>query len=301
MFDIRQCNGENAGYMAIGFFDSLHLGHRKVIERSVSLARKNGTVSSVFLFKNNIYELIGVQKTPLFSFEQRVFEIEKLGVDKVFYLNADESFLSLLPTEFIAFIRSKLQIDGVVCGSDFTFGRNGLGKAEDILKSFPNGEMVDLLCISQEKVSTSLLKEMLLQGDLRKANEMLGRPFSISKVVVEGRKDGGKNGFPTLNMPFSAGVLRSGVYLSETVINGHSFKSLTNIGAHPTYNDDRENAETYVLDYKGDLYGRLIEVRFLDRLRDIQKFESAEALAEQIEKDVFIRRNYDPIRTFGDR
>lgn len=299
LFNIRECNGEKAGYMAIGFFDSIHLGHKKVIERAVSFAREHHSISSVFLFRNNIYELIGVNKSPLFSFEERIREIERSGIDIIFYLDADKAFLDLSPEDFVSFLRSRLRIDGIICGADFTYGRDGIGKAEDILRAFPNGEIVDLYYLSNKKVSTSSLKDFLLQGDIRTVNQMLGRPFSFAQKVVAGRSDGKKIGFPTINMPFPSGIVRDGVYISETVVNGSVYQSLTNIGSHPTYNDTRENAETYILDFDGTLYGESPTINLLDRLRDIKRFDSVQALIEQIEKDVVIRRNYDPIRTIG--
>ena len=298
--DVKNCIGESAGYMAIGFFDTLHVGHRKVIERAVTLARENHTISSVFLFKNNIYGLIGMKKSPLFSFEERLKEVEALGVDKVFYLEADAGFLSLSPQAFVTFLREKLRIEGTICGADFTYGQGGAGKAADLLRAFPKGAVVELCYDSGEKVSTSLLKKLLLHGDVRSVCRMLGRPFAIRERVVSGRSEGKKMGFPTINMPFPSGTIKGGVYISETVIGSARYPSLTNIGGHPTYNDAHENAETYILDYSGSLYGEMPEVRLLDYLREIKKFDTVEALIAQIEKDVETRRKYDSVRTIGD-
>ena len=300
LFNVDSCRGEEAGYMAIGFFDTLHLGHKAVIDRAISLARDNNTISSVFLFKNNIYELIGVDKVPVFTFDQRIRQIEMLGVDKVFALNANKELLSLSPDEFTTFLRSKLHIKGIVCGADFSYGRNGEGSASDILHDFPAGEVVDLCFLSGEKVSTTLLKNKLMTGDLRSVNEMLGRPFSIVEKIVSGREDGKRIGFPTINMSFSRDILKQGVYISETIIDGEAYRSLTNIGTHPTFHDAHKNAETFILDFNGTLYGETVEVKLLDYLRDIREFENVEALKDQIKKDVEIRRKYDPIRAIGD-
>ena len=287
--------------MAVGFFDSIHLGHQKVIMEACRLAKSRGTTSSVFLFKNNIFELIGVNKTPLFSFEDRLKFIEALGVDKVFYINATKDFLALSPSEFISFISRKLAIDGIVCGNDFSFGRNGEGKASDLLKYFPSSKVVDLSLLNGEKISTSFLKTALQSGEMDTAKEILGRNFTFVGKVIEGRKDGKKMGFPTVNMHFPTGVMKAGVYVTESVVNGERYDSLTNVGGHPTYGDNSENAETYLLDYCGDLYGTKVEIIFLSYLREIKKFDSVDSLVLQIEKDVKKRREYDTVRTIGNR
>ena len=279
--------------MAIGFFDSLHLGHQEVIRRAVSLAKASGKISSVFLFRNNIYAMMGQNKTPIFSFEDRIREIEALQVDKLFYIDADLAFLSLSPLELTAYLKNHLSLSGVVCGKDFTYGKEGKGKAEDIIREFPKGEIVDLRLIDGEKVSTTLLKEKLGEGDVETAARILGRHFSFSAKVSHGRGQGRKLGFPTINMSIPHDVLKGGVYFTETMINKKQHISLTNVGAHPTFGDRTENAETYILDFQGDLYEETLEIKFLHYHRSIVAFDTVEALIAQIREDEKERREYD--------
>ena len=279
--------------MAIGFFDSLHIGHKEVIRKAVSLAKEQGTISSVFLFKNNIFEMIGQNKIPLFSFEERLREIESLAVDKLFYIEADDSFLALSPQGFANYLKERLRIRGMVCGKDFTYGKKGEGRAVDLLIDFPESVILDLCLVDGEKVSTTLLKEKLSKGEAEASRSILGRPFSFSAKVLHGRHQGKKIGFPTINMSISNTVLKAGVYFTEAVINGVPYPSLTNVGAHPTFGDHTENAETYILDFQGDLYDETIEIRFLHYHREIVSYEKAEDLIVQIKEDEKERRKYD--------
>ena len=294
LFDLVRCRNEKAGFIALGFFDSIHLGHQKVICKAVSLAKENGALSSVFLFRNNIYPLLGQQKEPLFSFEERVAEIEKLGVDRIFYIDADISFLHLSADEFISFLTERVALNGVICGTDFTFGLDGKGKASDLIEKVKGKNFaVDLLISDGEKVSTTLVKEALLAGDLLKASRLLGRPYSVFGKVIGGRKDGKKIGFPTVNLDLSASPLKKGVYFTKTVVDGNVYRSVTNVGAHPTFGDYRENIETHILDFDGNLYNATVEIRFLAYEREIVKFDRAESLIAAITEDEKKRRVYD--------
>ena len=293
LVDLKECKNEYVGVMAIGFFDCVHLGHRKVISSAVSIAKKRGEMSSVFLFRNNIYSLINQDKVPLFTFEDRVKEIAALGVDLLVYVDADNAFMSLSPKAFLGVLTTSLIISTLVCGTDFSYGKGGVGRATDLLEALPSVELVDLYEINGEKVSSSLVKECLQNGQVERANAMLGRPYSVSSIVSEGRGDGRKMGFPTVNIPLDHTALKRGVYFTETALGERTFKSLTNVGAHPTFSDLSENIETYLLDFEGNLYGQDIEVRFLKYHRDIVVFPDVESLSAQIRADEKERRNYD--------
>ena len=187
----------------------------------------------------------------------------------------------------------KLFLRGLVCGSDFTYGKNGKGIAEDIIRDFPESVILDLCLIDGEKISTTLLKKKLSEGDMEAARRVLGRPFSFSAKVLHGRHQGAKMGFPTINMSIRHDILKSGVYFTEAVINGERHPALTNVGTHPTFADHTENAETYILDFQGDLYGKTVEIRFLHYQRGIVSFEKTEDLIVQMKEDEKERRRYD--------
>ena len=144
-----------------------------------------------------------------------------------------------------------------------------------------------------EKISTEGVKRALEQGNLSKAEGFLGRKFSLIRRVALGRKEGGKIGFPTINFDLEGLPLRRGVYLTTVRFEGKEYPSVTNVGAHPTFGDAKENVETYILDYNGNLYEREAEVVFLSYRREIVAFKQVEELSEAIRKDVEARRNYD--------
>ena len=294
VFDLDKVQRESAGVMAFGFFDCIHLGHQKVISSAVALADKLGVPSSVFLFRNNIFPIIGIEKYPVFNFEERLAFIRNLKVDRVFYAEADRSFLSRTPEEFAAYLKNKLDIKGFTCGRDFSFGARGLGTPSDLIATL-GGEykVLDLSCLDGEKIGTEAVKRALLAGDLPQVEKLLGRRFSLFRTVESGRSDGRKMGFPTINSELGTLSIKEGVYFSNVYLDGVRYAAVTNVGTHPTFSDHRANLETHLLDYRGDLYGREVWIEFLQYRREIRKFDSLERLIETIGEDVKARREYD--------
>jgi len=294
LFDLSKKGYIQAGIVAFGFFDCIHLGHQTVIGRAVSLARKEGIPSSVFLFKNNIYELIGVKKTPVFTFEERVKRIADIGADQVLFVEADRDFLSLSPESYIEFLKDRAEISGFTCGKDFTFGKDGAGDAALLAGLLGGkGEIVDIFTLDGVKVSSEGVKTALLKGDMPLVKSYLGRDFSIDRTVISGRKEGEKMGFPTINLDCGDLKMRQGVYFTNTLIDGKWYRSVSNVGAHPTFHDDIENVESFVLDYKGDLYGKEVTLAFLAFSREIIRFNDVSQLIKRIQADVIARREYD--------
>lgn len=292
--DLTKVRGENAGIMAFGFFDSIHLGHRKVIEAAVRLARETGAVSSVFLFRNNIYPILGIDKYPIYTFDERISFIETLGVDAVYYVDAEADYLSMSPRMFLEEVRSRVTLDGFTCGSDFTFGAKGLGKVSDLISGIGGRyQVIDLAMRNGEKISTERVKVALREGDLATVRDCLGRDFTITRKVLQGRKDGSKIGFPTVNTALFSVPLRDGVYFTEIEIEKKRYRAVTNVGAHPTFGDMSSNIESHILDFEGELYGREIKNTFLAYHRPIEKFISVDALRERIAADVKERKEYD--------
>ena len=248
--DLNQVNQENAGVMAFGFFDSIHLGHREVIRSAVHLAKEMGTISSVFLFKNNIYPLLGIEKSPIYSFEERINLIRTLGVDAIYYVDADQEFLSLSPEDFLSDLQSKLDIKGFACGRDFTFGHMGKGTVNDLIRLLKVDHcVVDLLEIDADKVSSERVRSALRMGDLPLVKRFLGRDFAIERPVLRGRTDGGKMGFPTINVDLLSVPLCEGVYFTDVIVDCVRYQAVTNVGSHPTFSDMRVNIESHLLSF----------------------------------------------------
>ena len=287
-FDLFTYSDKEPCVIALGFFDCIHLGHKRVISRAVSIARSLSVKSAVFLFRNNIYELLGLDKAPLLTFEERLAEIEKLGVEEVFFVDADRAFLDASPDEFISFLKDRLNVLGVVCGEDYSYGKKGEGKPEELVRAFPNGknEIVSLYRMEGEKIGSGRVKELLREGNVRGAALLLGRCFSIKGLVGKGRNDGAKIGFPTLNLSDAPSDLKFGVYFTNTILNGRTYASVTNVGPHPTFGDWKSNVETHLIDFNGDAYGKEVVVEFLDYARDLKAFDTVEELVRTISEDV---------------
>lgn len=292
--DLSNVIWEDAGVMAFGFFDSIHVGHRQVIAEAVRLAHDIGTVASVFLFKNNIYPLLGMAKYPIYTFNERLALIEALGVDVAYYVDADIAYLSMSKDAFLSEISAKLDLKGFTCGKDFSFGKGGCGGVSDLIRAIGGRYAVlDLRKSEGEKVSSERVRAALRIGDLKQVKEYLGRNFSILRTVVRGRNDGTKLGFPTVNTPLLTVPLLEGVYFTTVTVDGEVYRAVTNVGSHPTFEDMSSNIESYILDFHRDVYGKEIELTFLTYRRGIEKFTSADALKEKIAQDVNERRLYD--------
>ncbi len=292
--DLSKVNYEQGGIIAFGFFDSIHVGHQKVIGDAVRLAKEKGVQCSVYMFRNNIFPLLGIDKSPIFTFEERLSFIEPLGVDCVYYVDADNNYLSLSPSDFVKDITKKLSVDGFSCGKDFTFGAGGKGSVNDLITMIGGTFAVsDLMTVDGQKVSTERVKTALAQGDLKAVRRFLGREFSLSRNVVKGRNDGVKMGFPTINNELLSVPIKEGVYFTQVSFGQKIYKAVTNVGAHPTFDDGKRNIESYLLDFDSDVYGAKSTVTFLKFHREIVKFDSIEALKRTIENDVLLRRKYD--------
>ena len=292
--DLSKVQMQEAGIIAFGFFDSIHIGHVKVIGDAVRLAKQEGTVSSVFLFRNNIFPLIGVKKYPIYTFEERLSLISDLGVDVVYYVDADQTFLSLSPQDFLLDLQEKLNIKGFTCGVDFTFGKDGNGNVNDLISTIGGVYSIsELMMVDGVKVSTERVKTALSDGDLDLVKRLLGRDFVIERKVISGRNDGSKIGFPTINNELFTVPLKQGVYFTKVLSDNILYQAVTNVGGHPTFDDEKVNIETFLLDYKGDLYEKTVKIVFFKYHRVITKFNCIDKLIERIQKDVDLRRKYD--------
>lgn len=272
--------------LCLGYFDSVHLGHQKILKKACSL----NAIPAVLTFYPSLKELFGGGQ-DLYSFEKRVEYFSKIGVNKVFYLPPTEEILDLTPNEFLEMLFDKINLSYLIVGENYTFGKNASGTVKDI-EEFIENKDCRLIVIEEKRldnipISTTAIKEYFMLGELDKAREMLGRDIILKGLVVSGRKQGREIGFPTININLNGKYLlpRSGVYSSRVRIGKRIYRGVTNLGSHPTFKDYLSNAETYILDFDGDLYGKIISVALKGYLRPIINFSSVEELKEQIAKD----------------
>ncbi len=279
--------------IALGYFDSVHRGHQKVIKTAREQAKLIGAKTVVFTFKGNLKSAItGGDDKIVFTPEERAQFIKDAGADEIYFAPVTEKFLSMSKTEFLDFINGEFNIKGYVSGSDYRFGKGGQGSVSDIINYAREKDQfvvtADTLTESGEKVSTTLIKKCLSIGDIVKVNQLLGRAYSVSGTVFEDRKVGRKLGFPTVNIKIAKDKhpLKNGVYSGSIVLDDKEYKTLINYGARPTYSLCEKLVEAHILDYSGELYGKNITVCFSHFLREIVKFEDENGLKAQLLADL---------------
>ena len=282
-----------------GFFDGVHLGHRLVIERLVSLARERGDESLVVTFWPHPRAVLqdGARELRLLnSLEEKKELLRSLGVDRVEVLDFTRSFAALKAEQYLReILRDRFGVTTLLMGYDNRLGSDRL--TADTLKPIAEGigmELKELLPLSfrpseaSGEISSTQIRTALENGDIVSAAEMLGYGYSLKGVVVAGNRLGRTIGFPTANMklyePLKL-VPGRGVYAVEAEVLGKKYRGMTNIGLRPTVGGSFTTIETHILDFDEDIYGLPLRITFLRRLRDEVHFPSLEALKDQLEKD----------------
>ena len=273
--------------ICLGYFGSMHLGHQKLLEVAKRRADELNAKVALFTFSNNHLKVLGMDCSVVYTFEERLSIYENLGIDYVIAAEFDDSFRKQSGAQFVELLK-KYNLKGVVCGFDYTCGRDRMNAAQlsDSLNGVCSVYVVDAICLNGEKISTSRLREMLLRNDLEKANALLSEPYFLVGKVVSGRHVGSQIGFPTANLQISGEKeLPLGVYGGQTVVDGKLYRAIVNVGQKPTFGLDYVNVEAHLLDFEGDLYGKQLKVALTKYLRPISKFNSAQELIEQLKKD----------------
>lgn len=279
--------------IALGNFDGIHLGHQELIRKVVEKSRENNLKPSILLFQNHTRATINNKKPDMLTTNNQKYKIAKdLGIEVVYTLNFTKEVMSLPQEEFIEkILKDILNCKVVVVGFDYRFGYRAEGTSESLNKIGRvygiETEVVDPIEIEGEIISSSYIRRLIKDGNLEKANKLLGRNYSIEGKVVSGANRGTGLGFPTANLDYSSEYLLPllGVYKTKTHIGDREYLSMTDIGYNPTFGEDHIKLETFILDFDSDLYGKTIEIEFLEFLRKGIKFKSKEELIEQLKKD----------------
>lgn len=276
---------------ALGLFDSMHKGHRELIEEGKKLANKLNTELCVVTFDDDLCGLLSKTSKEVYLLREREEIISSLGINSIEVLPGSKEFLQTDKIEFLKFL-SDFNPAGFVVGRDYKFGRYAAGDA-DLLKEYFSDKGVKvavcpLKLFNGEKISTTEIKLLLSEGKIEEANYLLDAPFFFTGTVVEGLKNGRKLGLPTANIDFDARkfIPKEGVYMTKTIVDGRSFLSVTNIGMHPTINTEKANLESHILDFDGDIYKKNIKIEFYKYIRGVIRFKNADELKAQIANDV---------------
>ncbi len=289
--DLHTMELHSPAAVAIGFFDGIHVGHRKVLDSMMGYEQE-GLSSCVFSYTVSGHlpqAKTGLRYLRPLSLKRRY--LEDLGVD-ILAMPEFESFSSLTPEEFARdILRDKLHAQVVCCGSDLRYGKNACADASHLVEDGKRFgfrvEIVPPVCVDGRKVSSSLIREYIREGRVDRANQLLDRPFALDFEVIGGNRLGRTMEFPTINqaLPEQFVIPKFGVYASIALVEGKDYPAVTNVGVKPTIGSDRILAETHIVGYKGDLYGQYIEVRLLQFIRPEQKFSGVTQLKAQIARD----------------
>lgn len=280
-------------YVALGSFDGLHSGHLSLVNKIIELANENKGRSIVYTFKNHPRTLIKGATPPklLIDNESKEEILEALGVDLIYFEEFNEEYMKLTPEGFIKYLCEKFKVKGIVVGFNYRFGYKNIGNIE-MLKELSDKYGYELYVMEpcnyeNEVISSTRIRDELLNGNVDKAMKMLNRPYIIKGKVVHGKKLGRTIGFPTANLDYSKEALipRKGVYYTNVQWQGKIYKGITSVGNNPTVNGDKLTIETYILDFNNDLYGHNIKVYFIKKIRDEKKFNSIDDLVIQLKKD----------------
>jgi len=294
-------DGVPAGFgpsaVTIGKFDGVHQGHRAVIDRIRSIAENDGLRAVVVTFDRNPLALLAPEKCPdsLVSVRQKLELLATTGVDATLLLPFDRALASVPATEFV----ERVLVDGlnaraVLVGSDFRYGARGAGDVDLLIDlgakfGFTVEVVDDVRPEGERRVSSTWIRELLAEGDVRHATRLLGHAPTVSGIVVHGAARGRELGFPTANLtPESEGLIPAdGVYAGWLTDAGTRYPAAISVGDNPTFEGvPKKQVEAYVLDRELDLYDHVVDVEFVERIRGMVAFTSIPDLIETIRDDV---------------
>ncbi len=292
--ELAKLSPEKDMLLTIGVFDGVHLGHRYLISQLKGLARKQGCLSGVVTFSQHPQEVLSPQtRLPfLTDLEQRIDLLKSEGVEAVIPLSFTPELASLSARQFLSLLKKYLRMRGLVVGPDFALGQNREGNA-DTLRQLGQEmgftvTVVPPITINGEVVSSTAVRKALAEGDMKRVQDLVGRPFSLHGRIVTGAGRGVKLGFPTANLDVTPeqALPADGVYASQAYLDDQIYPAMTNIGKNPTFGSNQRTVESYILDYHRDLYGQELTIDFIERLRGEKKFDTPEELKKQIAEDV---------------
>ncbi|MBP3475495.1 MAG: bifunctional riboflavin kinase/FAD synthetase [Lachnospiraceae bacterium] len=292
-----QLDGSSA--VAIGKFDGIHLGHQKLIHKIIEQKEK-GRLATVFTFDTSASAFFaGEEKELTVKAEKRAI-FEAMGVDVIIEFPLNQETAATEPAEFVhRYLVKQMRTAYICAGTDLSFGRKGAGNYE-LLQQYADAygyqvELIDKVKMDGEDVSSTRVRDAVRAGRMEEVTKMLGVPYSVSGIVEHGKRLGRTIGMPTANLlPDQDKLLPpNGVYYSQVILGGTSYRSISNIGCKPTVSDRKiMGVETYLYDFEGDIYGRDITVQLLAFRRAEIKFDGVESLKAQMEKDIEAGRSY---------
>lgn len=284
--------------VTVGFFDGVHVGHRALLEETVAAAHAHGWASVAVTFDRHPREVLTPGREPrlLTTTGRKASLIADTGIDHLLVMEFTEEFARMTAEDFVnSVLMDGLDARHIVVGSNFTFGHRALGTVET-LRDIGEGlrvEALGLVELDGRPVSSSSVRAALSEGDLVWPELALGRRYSVDGDVVSGHGRGHGLGYPTANLETSPRLLLpgQGIYAGRARVEGEWHIAAIDVGTNPTFGVDPLHVESFLLDFDGDIWGKPMSVEFWARLRDEERFDSTEALVEQMDRDVALTRD----------
>lgn len=284
--------------LALGNFDGVHAGHVHLMKRAKEYAKENNLLFGVYTFLDSP-KFFGAHHSILTTTQQRLSYIKERVSPDFVYLEKFDDVKNLSPSQFVDCIIEKFSCKCTFCGENFSFGFKASGKSDDLLllmkQKGKDAHIVDSLKDDGEIVSSTLIKKLLSEGDAQRAERLLGAPYGFTSKVVHGAHLGHKLGFPTINqvIPTPLVLPKFGVYATVVIVDSKEYMGVTNFGVKPTVSSDGTPvAETYIIDFDGDIYEKYAGIYFLTMLREEKKFGSLDELIENIKLNVKQTREF---------
>ncbi|MCH5350344.1 MAG: riboflavin biosynthesis protein RibF [Clostridiales bacterium] len=288
---MRELPTEKKVCLALGYFDSLHVGHRSIVSAANGYAKNNRLFSAVATFSNNAYKLFNRDEKSVYTYAERCTLLEGL-CDFVLPMRFDAKMKNRSAEDFLDTLFSGYNIKAVVVGYDYSFGAGAKGDT-DLLKKYCSSHgaeciVLDKIEIDGTRVSTTVIKNLLASGDVENAEKYLGAPFMIKGKIVHGRGAGHMFDIPTANIkiPLDKLLPKQGVYGAECVVDGERYFGAVNVGGRPTFDLSKTVVEMMIKDFDDNVYDKDICIYFRKFLRPVQKFDTPAQLSKQVHEDI---------------
>jgi len=285
----------HGSFVTIGNFDGVHLSHRFICRKLADEAKNAGAKSLVITFDPHPKMILHPDIRPFYlitTLEEKLKLLEDCGIDGTLVIPFSLDYSRMTAEEFVReFLGRSLAIKKIIVGHDYTFGQGKKGNSDYLISSGREMgftvEVVDAVKMGDNIISSTLIRNLIIKGDFKMVTALLGRCYNVAGIVVSGRGRGVGLGFPTANIEPEKELLPpAGIYAAFVEVEGKRFMAALNIGEKPTFADYTFTFEVHLLDFSGDLRGKRLNTEFVEKLRDIIKFDSPERLKTQIAADV---------------
>lgn len=296
--DYKDITNAKDSVLVLGYFDGLHRGHKALFDKAKEIAKRDNLALTVLTF-NESPRLALSRFTPdlllsLTSPEKRYEKFAEYGVDYLYLIDFTSTFSKLSAKNFLENYIKQLRAKTIVVGFDYKFGHDRKD-AIDLAQQF-NGEVVVVPEVQDdgEKISSTRIRQLIFDGNIKEVNRLLGYNFSTRGIVVHGDARGRTIGFPTANLAPIDNVFLpgDGVYVSDVIVNGKSYRAMTSVGKNVTFGGTELRLEANIFDFKDEIYGETVEIIWLDKIRDMVKFAGADELIEQLKSDKEVAANW---------